>query len=161
MNTLPDVIQISDEVMGGTPVFRGTRVPVQSLFDHLDSDISLEEFLYDFPSVSEAQATNLLNIAASLVLARAIENAPHSDYVCSPSDYHRIQETVSVDAERMSGTPVFQGTRVPIQHLLDHLAGNEVIAEFLLGYPSVSKEQAIAFVRLMAERVLVRVSEAA
>ncbi|WP_460970576.1 DUF433 domain-containing protein [Spirosoma migulaei] len=41
---LPDVISISPKVMGGTPVFKGTRVPVQSLFDHLELGISVDDF---------------------------------------------------------------------------------------------------------------------
>lgn len=44
-----DVINIDPDILGGTPVFSGTRVPVESLFDHLESGISLEEFLDDFP----------------------------------------------------------------------------------------------------------------
>lgn len=137
MTTLPDLIQISDQVMGGTPVFRGTRVPVQSLFDHLEGDISLEEFLDDFPSVSDTQAIDLLNLAFSSVLADVSDIGP-----------------INIDPELMSGTPVFRGTRVPIQHLLDHLVGNEIITEFLLGYPSVNREQAVGFVNLMAKKTL-------
>ena len=51
------------EVMGGTLVFRNTRVPVQSLFEYLDDDFSLEEFLDNFPSVDRADAVNLLKLA--------------------------------------------------------------------------------------------------
>ncbi len=55
-----DVINIDPEILGGTPVFTGTRVPVESLFDHLESGISLDEFLDDFPSVTKEQAVRLL-----------------------------------------------------------------------------------------------------
>ncbi|MBW4450192.1 MAG: DUF433 domain-containing protein [Spirirestis rafaelensis WJT71-NPBG6] len=51
------------EVMGGTLVFRNTKVPVQSLFEYLDDDFSLEEFLDNFPSVDHADAVNLLKLA--------------------------------------------------------------------------------------------------
>ncbi len=51
------------EVMGGTLVFHNTRVPVQSLFEYLDDDFSLEEFLDNFPSVDRADAVNLLKLA--------------------------------------------------------------------------------------------------
>jgi uncharacterized protein (DUF433 family) len=51
------------EVMGGTLVFRNTRVPIQSLFEYLDDDFSLEEFLDNFPSVDRADAVNLLKLA--------------------------------------------------------------------------------------------------
>ena len=63
MNTLPDVIQISDRVMGGVPVFKGTRVPVQSLFDHLELGISIDDFLDDFPTVTKEQVVTTLKIA--------------------------------------------------------------------------------------------------
>jgi uncharacterized protein (DUF433 family) len=53
---------ISDpEVMGGTPVFSGTRVPVKSLFDHIELSITIEDFLEDFPSVKKGQVVELLH----------------------------------------------------------------------------------------------------
>ena len=52
----PDVINIDPDILGGTPVFRGTRVPIDSLFDHLEDGVSLDEFLDDFPSVGREQA---------------------------------------------------------------------------------------------------------
>ena len=54
------VIQRSPEILGGTPVFRGTRVPVQALIDYLEEGRSLDEFLEDFPTVSRPQATEAL-----------------------------------------------------------------------------------------------------
>jgi uncharacterized protein (DUF433 family) len=53
-------------------------------------------------------------------------------------------DIVTISPEIMSGAPVFQGTRVPIQNLLDHLKGGDSIDDFLKGFPSVSREQAIA-----------------
>ena len=55
------VISVDREVMGGTPVFRGTRVPVATLFDYLKAGDSLGIFLDDFPTVSREQAVALLN----------------------------------------------------------------------------------------------------
>ena len=49
------------------------------------------------------------------------------------------------DPEIMGGTPVFCGTRVPVQTLLDYLEGGETIGDFLAGFPSVTREQVIAF----------------
>ena len=66
---LPDVISISPKVMGGIPVFKGTRVPVQSLFDHLELGISVDEFLDDFPTVSKEQVVITLKIAERLLTA--------------------------------------------------------------------------------------------
>lgn len=51
---------------------------------------------------------------------------------------------ISCDPDVMSGAPVFAGTRVPAQTLLDYLEGGETIADFLEGFPSVTREQVIA-----------------
>lgn len=67
--TLP--IHSDPEVMGGTPVIVGTRVPVQTLLDYLEAGDSLEEFLDDFPSVSRDQAVAVLELAKEMLLARA------------------------------------------------------------------------------------------
>jgi uncharacterized protein (DUF433 family) len=66
---------------------------------------------------------------------------------------------VSIDHEIMSGTPVFAGTRVPIQNLFDYIEGGEALSEFLDDFPSVSKEAALAVLEmakksLTSEKVL-------
>lgn len=71
MNTsIDNVICIDPEIMSGTPVFSGTRVPVQSLFDWLETE-TLDEFLDNFPSVSRLQALEVLHLAESLVTSPA------------------------------------------------------------------------------------------
>ena len=63
---------ISDpEVMGGTPVFIGTRVPVRILFEHLEAGDTLEVFLDDFPSVSRELAIQVLEDAKSYLVSDA------------------------------------------------------------------------------------------
>ncbi|GAB4043763.1 DUF433 domain-containing protein [Spirosoma jeollabukense] len=69
--TAKELINVDPELMGGTPVFRGTRVPIQSLLDHLQSNIPLEEFLDDFPTVSKEQAVELLTLAMNSALEKA------------------------------------------------------------------------------------------
>jgi uncharacterized protein (DUF433 family) len=59
------------EIMHGTPVFRGTRVPVQTLFDYLEGGETLEDFLEGFPTVSRSLAIQALEEAKQLLLARA------------------------------------------------------------------------------------------
>jgi uncharacterized protein (DUF433 family) len=59
------------ETMHGLPVFRGTRVPVQTLFEYLEGDDTLEDFLAGFPTVSRALAVEALEEAKQLLLARA------------------------------------------------------------------------------------------
>lgn len=56
-----------------------------------------------------------------------------------------MSSVVEIDPEIMSGSPCFAGTRVPIQNLIDYLEGGDSIEEFLDGFPSVSREQVIAF----------------
>jgi len=66
------VINIDKEIMGGTPVFNNTRVPVRSLFDWLESE-TLEEFLENFPSVTKKQAISVLQRAGNLVNQNKIQ----------------------------------------------------------------------------------------
>lgn len=61
-----DVINIDPEILGGTPVFRGTRVPVETLFDHLESGITIDAFLDDFPSVTKVQVIQVLELVGQL-----------------------------------------------------------------------------------------------
>jgi len=65
------IIQSNPEVLGGTPVFTGTRVPVRSLFDHLEAGDSIDDFLDGFPSVSRDQVIALLEISQERVLEPA------------------------------------------------------------------------------------------
>jgi uncharacterized protein (DUF433 family) len=58
----------------------------------------------------------------------------------------------------MGGTPVFAGTRVPVQTLLDYLEAGDSIDEFLAGFPSVSREQVIAFLEDAKDRVVAAAS---
>lgn len=67
------IITIDPETLGGTPVFTGTRVPVESLFDHLEAGVPLEEFLEDFPSVNREQAVALLEAASKLLTSKNVE----------------------------------------------------------------------------------------
>lgn len=64
-----DVYQSNPEVLGGTPVFTGTRVPVQTLLDYLEAGDSLDEFLDGFPSVRREQAVAFLEMAKDALLA--------------------------------------------------------------------------------------------
>ena len=56
------LIQRSDDILGGSPVFAGTRVPVQTLLGYLEAGERLDAFLDDFPTVSRAQATGVLEL---------------------------------------------------------------------------------------------------
>lgn len=56
-------INIDPETMGGIPVFTGTRVPIQTLFDYMEGGDDLNEFLYDYPTVSKEAAIEVLEMA--------------------------------------------------------------------------------------------------
>ena len=63
MGASPGAIDRSPDVLGGTPVFSGTRVPVRTLIDYLEAGDSLNEFLADFPTVTREQAVAVLGRA--------------------------------------------------------------------------------------------------
>jgi uncharacterized protein (DUF433 family) len=65
-----DIITKDPLVLGGTPVFRGTRVPFQNLLDYLEAGQNLDEFLEDFPSVSREMAVQVLEHAKELVVSQ-------------------------------------------------------------------------------------------
>jgi uncharacterized protein (DUF433 family) len=67
---LQDIIHVDKEIQNGQAVFVGTRVPVDTLFDHLEAGISLDEFLEDFPSVTREQAITLLEIANKMLTSQ-------------------------------------------------------------------------------------------
>ncbi len=68
MLPLAEVIVRDPEVLGGTPIFRGTRVPFQALLDYLEGGQSLSEFLDDFPTVTRTAAVSALELAKSLLV---------------------------------------------------------------------------------------------
>ncbi|MCF6351580.1 MAG: DUF433 domain-containing protein [Cyclobacteriaceae bacterium] len=68
------LITISADVLSGTPVFYNTRVPVKNLFDYIKGGDSLEDFLKDFPSVSQVQALQILSLAESILTIHLPDN---------------------------------------------------------------------------------------
>ncbi len=69
------LIERNPEILGGTPVFAGTRVPVRILMEHLEAGDRLDEFLDDFPTVTREQAVALLERATAIVVSDSIEAA--------------------------------------------------------------------------------------
>jgi uncharacterized protein (DUF433 family) len=68
------VVHSDPEILGGTPVFVGTRVPVQSLFDYIECGDTIDEFLKQFPSVRREQAIVALELARDMSCRRRSEN---------------------------------------------------------------------------------------
>ena len=69
------LITTDPDRLGGTPVFAGTRVPVQTLMDYLEGGDSLDDFLMDFPTVTREHAIAVLEVAKSALLAKAVAAA--------------------------------------------------------------------------------------
>jgi uncharacterized protein (DUF433 family) len=78
----------------------------------------------------------------------------------APADYAGFmsQQIVSCSPDVMGGTPVFTGTRVPVQTLLDYIEGGETIDDFLAGFPTVHREQIVAFFEEAKNRLIESVS---
>jgi len=70
MSTVNDLITKDPDILGGTPVFRGTRVPFQSLLDYLEAGQTLDDFLDDFPTVTRQTAVQALEHAKQLVVSQ-------------------------------------------------------------------------------------------
>jgi uncharacterized protein (DUF433 family) len=68
------------------------------------------------------------------------------------------QPIVTSSPDILSGTPVFEGTRVPVQALIDYLEGGETIDDFLTGFPTVKREQIVAFLEEATARMVARAS---
>ena len=64
------------------------------------------------------------------------------------------KDLIEVDREKMSGTPVFAGTRVPIGHFFEYLEGGQSIDQFLDEFPSVTREQAVALLQMSKHKLL-------
>jgi uncharacterized protein (DUF433 family) len=72
MLNIRDYITVDNNILNGVPVFHGTRVPVESLFSHLEKGISIDVFLEDFPSVTQKQVISVLELAGSLFTSKSI-----------------------------------------------------------------------------------------
>ncbi len=71
MTPVTTIVHSDPEILGGTPVFVGTRVPLKSLYDHLEAGDTLDEFLESFPSVSRRQAIAALELGREITEAHA------------------------------------------------------------------------------------------
>ena len=96
------------------------------------------------------------------VMVQSIPEMIHPRRVLTPEDLEGdliqpgdpLMGIVWINPDRMSGTPCFSGTRVPVQHLFDHLAAGDTLDEFLIGFPGVSRDQVLAVIRLAGASLL-------
>ena len=137
------LILVSPDVLSGAPVFNGTRVPVRALLDHLEAKKPLDDFLRNFPDVSSEHAIAVLDVSPREPI--------DPEYVPDP--------LIMVSPEMMSGTPVFNGTRVPIQTLFDYLEEGDSLDTFLDGFPGVSRAHAIAVLEFARKSAVAMAAE--
>jgi uncharacterized protein (DUF433 family) len=71
---MSNVIEVNPEKLSGTPVFAGTRVPIQNLFDYIEGGDTLEDFLEGFPPVTREQAIDVLELAKRSLLKETAKN---------------------------------------------------------------------------------------
>ena len=71
MSEASRIVKRSSKIMGGTPVFAGTRVPIQTLLDYLAAGDRLDDFLDEFPTVTREQAVAFLELATEAAVAQA------------------------------------------------------------------------------------------
>jgi uncharacterized protein (DUF433 family) len=67
--TAADLVTVNANILGGTPVFKGTRVPIRTMFEYLETGYSLEQFLECFPSVTKDMACQVLELSEAALLA--------------------------------------------------------------------------------------------
>ena len=68
-----DVIQVNPNILGGTPVFKGTRVPVEVFFDHLQAGVTIGEFVQDFSTVTKQQCVQVLELAEHILTSNNLK----------------------------------------------------------------------------------------
>lgn len=123
---IPPLVDL-DEVPREGPVFEGTDVPVQYMFEYLDRVHNLHAFLDDFPEVSMGQALKAIR-----------ERVKATSVIHSNTEY-------------VSGMPVFKGTRVPVRNLFDYLAAGYTIEVFLDQFPTAEREQVVSILETARE----------
>ena len=135
--TVKRVIQCNADIADGALVFERTDVPVKRMFDYLADLKSLKDFHWDFPAA-------LLEDTDDAVLAagRILE-----------VDAYRGKENgiVHSDRGRVSGSPVFVGTRLPMIFLFQHLAVGKTLKDFRFSYSSADPAQLVSAVNLAGE----------
>ena len=132
------VIHSDKRIVSGTPVFKGTRVPVESLFDCLAYGEDVKDFHYGFPSVHPKQAVAALERAKKVMHEKAA-GSPAGLYHC--------------DSRIMGGSPVCVGTKEQLDSLFDYLIQTRNVKDFLYDFPSLDPWHVEAALR-MAQQIL-------
>ena len=97
MEIIKNLITIDKEILGGQPVFKGTRVPIESLFVHLEKGISLDEFLEDFPSVSKEVAVAVLAVEEKIMTSKDADPESGEHYTWTNGDKLDYANSIEVE----------------------------------------------------------------
>ena len=158
------VIHSDPEIASGQPVFRDTRVPVKTLFDHLSEDGVLDAFLEEFPTVSRDQAVRVIHMGRAMLETYAYGDPVRLDALCAGrgSGAHSAGQASTAlesgvihrDVGTVWGTPVFRDSRMPMRNLFDYLAGGYNITGFLDCFDTaVTREQAAKAIDMAGEAI--------
>lgn len=132
--TAQKVIRVDKDVMGGTPVFHRTDVPVKFMFDYLADVRSLKDFHWDYPTVSRIVTWDALVTAGRILeldAYRSVENG-----------------VVHSDRKFVSGAPVFVDSRMPVRIVFDYLSEGKTLKDFYYHYDTNIKEHLTPVVHL-------------
>ena len=128
------VIHSDKRIVSGTPVFRGTRVPVKNLFDYLVMGHDLKDFHYSFPTVHPEQAVSTLNMAKDAMKRAALQ---------SPDGIYRCDRQIMGD----DNTPVYVGAPEQVNRMFDVLMQTRPLKDFLYEEPLLAPWQCEAALR--------------
>ena len=132
------IVHSNKKIVSGTPVFQGTRVPLQNMFDYLVHGENLRDFHFGFPSVHPDLAVAALKAAKEAMDQAALR---------SPDGLFLSESSV------MGGSPVSVGTREELNSLFDYLIQTGTVKDFHYDYPEVAPWQSEAALR-MAQKIL-------
>ena len=122
---------------GRAPSFERSEVPVKCLFDYLANGRSLKDFHWDFPSVFVEDTWDAVVTSGRILELDAYRGLANG--------------VVHSDRARVSGAPVFMGTRLPIRILFDYLADGQTLKDFYYQYPSAPPDQLVAILKVAGE----------
>ena len=117
------------DVANDGPCFEGTDVPLEYMFAYLDEGHNLYTFLKYFPSVDMVQAVAAIRVR----------------------EHVNADDIIHSERERMSGTPVFKGSRVPVRTLFNYMSYGYTIDGFLAMFPTVERGQALKALELASD----------
>lgn len=135
--TAKRIIQCDAEIADGAVVFERTNVPVRLMFDYLADVKSLKDFHWDFPSVLLEDTQDAVLTAGRLLEVGAYRGSDNG--------------VVHSDRGRVSGAPVFVGTRLPMTFMFEHLAQGKNLKDFRFSYSSADPVQLVSAVNIAGE----------